>query len=128
MATALSTKDVQAFREILLGLRSRLRSDLDRMTDEALHQGAGEAAGALSTLPSHLADIGTESYDQDFALGLIENEQETLQQIDEALQRIEDGTFGVCQECGQPIAKPRLLAIPYASTCINCARKAETQG
>lgn len=128
MATALSTEDVRTFREILIGLQSRLRRDLDQMTDEALRQGAGEAAGGLSTLPNHLADIGTESFDQDFAIGLIENEQETLQQIDEALGRIEAGTFGVCQDCGQPIAKPRLQAIPYASTCINCARKAETQG
>ena len=72
-----------------------------------------------------MADLGTENYDQEFTLGLIENEQGTLELVNEALDRMEHGTFGRCVECGEPISKPRLQAIPYARHCIRCARKLE---
>jgi RNA polymerase-binding protein DksA len=72
-----------------------------------------------------MADVGTENYDQEFTLGLIENEQSTLEQVQEALSRIESGTYGRCQECDEAIAKPRLQALPYTKHCIQCARKLE---
>ena len=75
-----------------------------------------------------MADVGTENYDQEFTLGLIENEQGTLDQIHQGLDRIKAGTFGICEECGQPIAKPRLQAIPYTAHCIECARELEKRG
>jgi RNA polymerase-binding transcription factor DksA len=75
-----------------------------------------------------MADVGTENYDQEFTLSLIENEQETLGQIYDALDRIRVGTFGTCEGCGGPIAKPRLQAIPYTKLCIECAREREKQG
>lgn len=128
MATALKPEEVESFRNILLALRSRLRGDLDQLTDEALFQSGREASGNLSNLPLHMADLGTESFDQEFTLDLIENEQDTLIQINAALDRIETGRFGICEECGQPIAKPRLQALPYAASCIECARKRENQG
>jgi RNA polymerase-binding transcription factor DksA len=74
-----------------------------------------------------MADVGTENYDQEFTLSLIENEQETLEQIHDALGRIEAGTFGRCQECGLAVAKPRLQALPYTRYCIECARKLESR-
>ena len=69
-----------------------------------------------------MADVGTENYDQEFTLGLIENEQGTLELVNEALARLEKGKFGCCVECGEAIAKPRLQAIPYTRHCIECAR------
>ena len=75
-----------------------------------------------------MADVGTENYDQEFTLGLIENEQGTLEQVNEALGRIDAGKFGRCVECGEPIAKPRLQAMPYTRHCIQCARKLENGG
>ena len=75
-----------------------------------------------------MADVGTENYDQEFTLSLIENEQGTLEQIHDALARIDAGTFGACEECGGTIAKPRLQAIPYARHCIDCARELEKRG
>jgi RNA polymerase-binding protein DksA len=128
MASALKTAEVESFREMLQGLRSRLRGDLNQMTDEALRRDQPESSGNLSNVPLHMADVGTENYDQEFTLSLIENEQETLEQIYEALSRIEKGTFGACEACGGPIAKPRLQAIPYAKFCIECAREREKQG
>jgi RNA polymerase-binding transcription factor DksA len=125
MATALKTDEVASYREILLSLRARLRGDLDQLTDEALHRNGAESSGNLSNMPLHMADVGTENYDQEFDLELIENQQGTLDQIYEALDRVKAGTFGLCLECHQPIAKPRLQALPYTAYCIECARKME---
>lgn len=125
MASAMKKEELVSFREVLEGLRSRLRGDLDQMTDEALGRENGGGTGNLSNVPLHLADLGTDNYDQEFTLGLIENEQGTLELIEEALERMRQGTFGQCAECGESIAKPRLQAIPYARHCIKCARKLE---
>ena len=125
MASGLKSEEVEAFRQVLLGLRARLRGDLDQMTDEALRRHQPDSSGNLSNVPLHMADVGTENYDQEFTLGLIENEQATLDQVQTALARIEAGTFGRCDECGEPIAKPRLQALPYTKHCIQCARKLE---
>jgi DnaK suppressor protein len=128
MAGVLKSEEVESFRQVLLGLRARLRGDLDQMTDEALRRTQPESSGNLSNVPLHMADVGTENYDQEFTLGLIENEQGTLEQVYEALGRINSGTFGRCQECGDPIAKPRLQALPYTPHCIQCARELENRG
>jgi DnaK suppressor protein len=125
MASANKTEDVETYRQALLSMRARLRGDLDQLTDEALHRNGAEASGNLSNMPLHMADVGTENYDQEFTLGLIENEQTTLEQVQSALNRIDAGTFGVCEECGEPIARPRLQALPYTRHCIQCARKLE---
>jgi DnaK suppressor protein len=125
MASAMKKEELVSFREVLESLRSRLRGDLDQMTDEALGRENGGGSGNLSNVPLHLADLGTDNYDQEFTLGLIENEQSTLELIEEALGRMRQGTFGQCAECGESIAKPRLQAIPYARHCIKCARKLE---
>ena len=125
MASALKTDEVESFREVLKNLRARLRGDVDQLTDEALHRNGAESSGNLSNMPLHMADVGTENYDQEFDLGLVENQQVTLDQVHEALTRVDAGTFGLCVECNQPIAKPRLQAIPYTPHCIECARKLE---
>ena len=128
MASVLKNDELEAFRKALLLLRSRLRGDLDQMTDEALRRDQPDLSGNLSNVPLHMADIGTENYDQEFTLGLIENEQETLEQVNAALTRIEQGRFGRCEECGEAIAKPRLQALPYTRHCIQCARVMESRG
>ncbi len=125
MASGLKTDELDSFRQTLQGLRARLRGDLSQMTDEALRRDTAGGTGNLSNVPLHMADLGTDNYDQEFTLGLIENEQGTLELVNEALGRMEKGTFGQCVECGEPISKPRLQAIPYARHCIGCARKLE---
>ena len=125
MASALKHDELESFRQTLQGLRARLRGDLSQMTDEALRRDQPDSSGNLSNVPLHMADVGTENYDQEFTLGLIENEQETLDQIRDALGRIDAGSYGRCEECGEPIARPRLQALPYTRYCIECARKAE---
>jgi len=125
MASGLKNDELASIRHVLQTLRSRLRGDLDQMTDEALRRDMTGGTGNLSNVPLHLADLGTDNYDQEFTLGLIENEQGTLELVNQALDRMEQGRFGQCVECGEPISKPRLQAIPYARHCIRCARKLE---
>src|SRR5215813_1604400 len=127
MSGVLKQAELDSFRQVLSDLRARLRGDLDQMTDEALRRAQPDSLGNLSNVPLHMADIGTENYDQEFTLGLIENEQETLDQIHAALGRIDAGTYGLCEECKGAIAKPRLQALPYTRYCIDCARRVENR-
>src|SRR5271169_6008886 len=125
MASVMKKEELVSFRELLESLRSRLRGDLDQMTDEALRRDNNGGTGNLSNVPLHMADLGTDNYDQEFTLGLIENEQGTLELVVEALTRMDNGTYGQCVECDEAISKPRLQALPYARHCIGCARKLE---
>ena len=86
MVAAFKTDELERFRETLQGLRARLRGDLDQMTDEALRRDNDGGTGNLSNVPLHMADLGTDNYDQEFTLGLIENEQATLELVNEALE------------------------------------------
>lgn len=126
MSGAHKPDDFETYRGTLARLRARLRGDLDQMTEVALKQNQPEASGNLSNVPLHMADVGTENYDQEFTLGLIESEQVLIDQIDEALKRITLGTFGKCLDCGEMIPRTRLQALPYTGHCIDCARKQES--
>jgi RNA polymerase-binding protein DksA len=118
----------ESYRQQLLHLRHRLRGDVSQLADEALHKAGGEASGNLSNVPIHMADLGTDNFEQEFTLGLLQNEEQLLQEIEAALQRIDQGTFGRCEECQRPIPRARLQAIAYARRCVDCARKQEQGG
>ncbi|MHB0955818.1 MAG: TraR/DksA family transcriptional regulator [Pirellulaceae bacterium] len=113
--------DTQLFKELLLQMRARLRGDLTTMADATLKRTRTESSGDLSSMPIHMADIGSDNFEQEFTLSLMENDEGTLEQIEEALERIESGTYGACVECGGRILKARLNAIPYTPHCIKCA-------
>lgn len=115
--------EMRPYKESLLQLRARLRGDVTAMAEAALSKTRTEASGGLSSMPSHMADVGSDNYDQEFTLSLLQNEEETLDQIEAALERIEDGIYGSCIECDGRITKPRLNAIPYTPFCIKCASK-----
>jgi RNA polymerase-binding transcription factor DksA len=117
--------DMRPFRKVLEQLRSRLRGDVSTMADAALGTGGNQDQGVSSTQPVHMDDLSSEAFDQEFTLSLMENEEDTLQMIDEALARIRHKTFGTCVECNGIITKKRLEALPYAPTCIRCAEKLE---
>ena len=112
--------DLELFRKNLLILRARLVGDVTHMADLALNRNENE----LSSMPVHLADIGSDNYDRDFTLQLVQSGHETLQQVDEALRRIDEGTYDICEVCGGRIPKRRLQVMPYASMCVKCAEKA----
>lgn len=113
--------DMRAYRKVLEQLRSRLRGDVNTMADAALGTNTDEPSGHSSTMPVHMADIGSDAFEQEFTLTLMENEEDTLHLVEEALARIRQKKFGTCVECGGIITKKRLEALPYAPTCIRCA-------
>lgn len=117
----LSPKDLEEFRELLLLRRRQLAGDLTSMESEALRSSGGN----VSHMPIHMADIGTDTFDQDFMLGLAANERGLLKEIDDALERIEKGEYGICALTGEPIPKARLHAKPWAKYTVEAARMIE---
>jgi len=120
-------KEREPFKKLLVMRRKMLTGDVTHMKDETLSKSRQDASGDISAMPLHMADIGSENYEQEFRIGLVENEEEELREIDDALERIANATYGTCEGCGKPIAKSRLKAIPYARLCIACQREEETQ-
>lgn len=124
--------ELNEFRELLEVLQSRLRGDVNQLTSEALGTDR-DGNSTESKSPTHMAELGSDTFEQDFALSLVANEQETLEEIAAALTRIKDGTFGLCEGCVKDgksatqagIPKARLRAIPYARNCVECERKRE---
>lgn len=121
----LSKPELESFRKWLVERRDALSGNVEKMEDEALRRSRQDSSGDLSSMPIHMADLGSDTFEQDFTLGLIENEEEELNSISEALSRIEEGTFGVCEECEKSIPKERLKAIPHARLCLECKKKEE---
>jgi len=117
--------DTREFKERLLVLRARLRGDVNGLANAALNKTRLESSGDLSSMPIHMADVGSDNFEQEFTLTLLETDGGTLGQIEGALERIEAGTYGCCVECGGRIPKTRLNAIPYTSYCVKCARELE---
>ena len=113
--------EMKPYKELLIQLRARLRGDVSTMADAALNKTRSESTGDLSSMPIHMADIGSDNFAQEFTLSLMETEESTLDAIEGALERIEDKTYGTCEECQKSIKKTRLKAVPYTPLCINCA-------
>lgn len=118
-------RESKPYKELLLAIRARLRGDVSAMADGALRKTRSESNGDLSSMPIHMADIGTDNFEQEFTLALMETEEDTLELVEAALERIEERAYGICTECGSRIPKARLNAIPYAPFCIRCASKFE---
>jgi len=107
--------DLEAYRQQLLQMRERLNGDVSHLADEALRATGGEASGSLSNAPLHPADLGTDNYEQELSLGLLQNQEQTPGEIAEALERMQKGSYGECEECRGPIPRPRLQALPAAA-------------
>ena len=122
--TKLSKKELDEYKALLHTKRRQLVGMLSGMEDEALRSSGGN----LSNMPVHMADMGSDVYEQDFTLGMAETERAIITEIDAALQRIEDKTFGICQMTGKPISKARLDAKPWAKYTIEAERIAESSG
>ncbi|MDX1946846.1 MAG: TraR/DksA C4-type zinc finger protein [Pirellulaceae bacterium] len=115
--------ECKEFKSMLLSLRSRLRGDVNGLADSALRKTRSEASGDLSSMPIHMADVGTDAFEQEFTLSLMEHDGTALEQIEAALERIEDGQYGVCLECEAKIPKARLTVLPHTPYCVKCADK-----
>ena len=118
----LNAKDLEHFRDLLLQKRRELIGDMGQMEREALRSAGGSN---LSNLPLHMADMGTDNYEQEFTLGLVEKDRNVVREINQALAKIMDGTYGICEGTGKPISKVRLEAQPWAKYSIEFARQME---
>lgn len=114
------------FHKALIELRDRVRDGLNLHTSETLRKSSKDESGDLSGYGQHMADAGSDSADRDFALSLVSNEQELLYEIEEALKRIRNGTYGNCEITGEPIDKERLLAVPFTRHSLEGQRQLES--
>ena len=121
MKSPLSRKELNQFKKLLLAKRREVLQALDSMESQALRSDSGET----SSMPIHMADVGSDVYDQDLKLGLSASERERIQDIDAALERIAGGTYGICESTGNVIKMARLNAKPWARFSIDAARKLE---
>lgn len=121
----LTSRELEHFRDLLLAKRREILGDMSSMEREALRTSGGTN---LSTLPIHMADMGTDNYEQEFTLGLVETERKLLREINHALSKIQDGSYGICEGTGLPINKPRLEVQPWARYGIDYAKKLERGG
>jgi DnaK suppressor protein len=109
--------EIRKFKAILLVKRSEILGDITSMEAQSLRRQISD----LSRLPIHMADLGTDNYEVENALGLMDSERKLIVEIDDALDRIENGTYGICEGTGQPIPKERLEAIPWTRYCATYA-------
>jgi len=121
----LSVKQLAAFKTILLQRRREILQNVNEIEGETLRKSRLDASGDLSSMPIHMADLGTDNFQQEFSLGLMDSERRIIVEIDEALNRIETGTYGICEGTGKPISKARLEAQPWARYSVEYARMIE---
>ncbi len=124
----MNAKDLASFEKLLLKRKALILNDVNHLENNSLHKSRRKSTGDISSVPFHVADRAGDDYEQEFTLGLIQNEGEELREIEASLTRIREKTFGKCEVCEKEIPKARLRAIPYAKLCIRCQRKQEEEG
>ena len=123
-------EELNSFRKLLKLLQARLRGDVEQLQEEAF---STSESGNDQRSSNHMAEMGSDAWDLDFSLQLVESDQGVLEEISHALKRVDDGTYGLCELClqqGLPETKARipkmwLQAIPHARNCVDCERKKE---
>ena len=121
----LSDAELEHFKRLLLEKRRELLGNVSKIEGEALRQSRLDASGDLSSMPIHMADLGTDNFEQEFSLDLMDSERRLLVEIEDALHRIETGTYGICEGTGKPISKARLEAQPWARYSVEYAKMVE---
>lgn len=123
--SGLSKTELEHYRNLLVEKLSEILGDVNHIEFESLRKSRLDASGDLSSMPIHMADIGSDNYEQEFALGLMDGERKIVQEILAALKRIEAGVYGICEGTGDPIPKARLEGIPWARYCVKYAEMIE---
>jgi DnaK suppressor protein len=121
----MNKRDMKKHKDALVALKEKLGAALERMEEDTLKKSQRDLSGDLSGYSLHMADVATDNFDREFALSLLANEQDIMYEMDEALERIQSGTYGDCELCSKPILEKRLKAIPYARNCTSCQEKEE---
>lgn len=118
-------RDLPHFKKLILQKREELLKELGYLKETALEKPYQEYSSEHSTYSFHMADQGTDAQEREKAFLFASREGRFLSYLDRALEMIEAGTYGYCQECGDPIAKARLEAVPTAKLCVACKSKRE---
>jgi len=118
-------RELAEFKKLILKRKEEILEGIKHISDETLKKSQKDAAGDISGYTYHMADVATDTYDREFSLGLASNGREALYELDDAVKKIEDGKFGICEDCKSLIAKTRLKAVPYARLCVRCQEKRE---
>lgn len=118
-------KKFKVYYDLLIELRNHVNDELDLHKRETLKKSRKEDSGDIAGYSQHMADQGTDTFDRDFALSVVTNEQEALTEIKEAIRRIFDGTYGVCEITGESINKERLMAVPFTKHSIEGQKQLE---
>lgn len=125
MKKKLDKKELADFKKLILKGKQEIMDNIAHMSEEGLKLSQKDAAGDISGYAYHMADVATDTYDREFSMELAANERRVLYEIDDALKKIEEGTYGICEDCSSLIAKARLKALPYARLCLKCQEKRE---
>ena len=120
-----SAAQLAHYRELLLKKRLEIIGDVNHIESESLKKSRLDSSGDLSSMPIHMADQGTDNFEQEFSLGLMDSERKILDEVHKALSRLEQGTYGLCTVLEKPIKKARLEALPWAKYCIEYASMVE---
>ncbi|MDD2688695.1 MAG: TraR/DksA family transcriptional regulator [Candidatus Omnitrophica bacterium] len=118
-------KELADFRKLILKRKEEIQDDIKHISEETLKKTQKDSSGDISGYTYHMADVATDNYDREFSLGLASNERGFLYELDDALKKVEEGTFGICEECKSLISKSRLKAVPHARLCVKCQEKKE---
>jgi len=118
-------KDLMEFKKIILKKKEEIADGIKHIAEDTLKKSQKDAAGDISGYTYHMADVATDTYDREFSLSLASNDREALYELDDALKKVEEGTFGVCESCKLLISKNRLKAVPSARLCVKCQDKKE---
>jgi RNA polymerase-binding protein DksA len=125
MKNKFTKKVLLEFKKLILKRKEEVDDEIKHISEDTVKKSQKEASGDISGYTYHMADVATDNYDREFSLGLASNDRKFLYELDDALKRIDDGTYGVCQECKCSIAKTRLKAVPQARLCVKCQQKRE---
>lgn len=125
MKKKLEKKELAEFRKLINKRKKEIVDNIEKISEEALKKSQKDAAGDISGYTYHMADVATDTYDREFNLELAANERRLIYELDDAIKRIEEGSFGVCEDCKCVITKTRLKALPYARLCLKCQEKRE---
>ena len=125
MKNKLTKKELTDFKKLLFKKKEELNDEIKHISDDTLKKSQKDASGDISGYTYHMADVATDNYDREFSLGLASKDRKSLYELEDALKRIEDGTFGVCLDCKCLISKTRLKVVPQARLCIKCQEKRE---
>jgi RNA polymerase-binding protein DksA len=121
----MNKKELIEFKRLLIKVKDGVIDDINHISEDTLKKSQKEASGDISGYTYHMADVATDTYDREFSLGIASNDRKFLYELDDAMKKIDEGSYGFCESCKKTISKTRLKAVPYARLCVKCQEKLE---